>query len=141
MITGAGAAVRRSPMEPTWSVTPGRLTATQARALIVIASLFLLFGLVLVGVGLAESGSSETGMRIALGAFLLVWIAACTSMIVTGARVLGASRGARPGTLVEVHRTGGDPGERLRRLQDLRRDGLITEEEFREKRAETMRDV
>jgi hypothetical protein len=128
-------------MEPDWSVKPGSLSATQARALIVVASLFLLFGLVLLGVALAESSSSEFGMRIALGAFLLVWIAACASLILSGARVLTASRGARPGTLVEIQRTGGDPGERLRRLEDLRRDGLITEEEFREKREQALRDL
>jgi hypothetical protein len=128
-------------MEPNWSVKPGSLSATQARAMVVLASLFLLFGLVLGAVVVTETGSGETGMKIALGAFLLVWIAACVSMIVSGARVLTASRGASPGTIVEVQRTGGDPGERLRRLEDLRRDGLITEAEFREKREQALNDL
>lgn len=128
-------------MEPDWSVKPGSLSATQARGLIFISSLFLLFGLVLGAVVLSETGSGETGMKMALGAFLLVWIAACVSQIVTGARVLAASRGARPGTLVEVQRGGGDPGERLRRLEDLRRDGLLTEAEFKEKREQALREL
>lgn len=128
-------------MEPSWSVKPGSLSATQGRALIVIASLFLLFGLALGGIGLSESSPHDTGLRIGLGAFMLVWVAACVSMIVSGARVLTASRGARPGTLVEIQGPGVDPGTRLRRLEELRRDGLITEDEFREKREQALREL
>ncbi len=119
---------------------PGGIVARQAKAGIVVAALFMLFGLVFAGVVLGEQGSSEPGMSLLVGAFFLIWVVVCLVLIVSFARVLKAGRGAAPGSLGEIV-VEGDPEDfesRLRRLESLRRDGLITEEEYRGKRSQIL---
>lgn len=52
-----------------------------------------------------------------------------------GAQGFGALVGAAPAPPVE------DPAARLRKLQDLRRDGLITEDEYEAQRAKVLEDL
>jgi hypothetical protein len=124
------------------SVRPGDLTALQARLGMVVASLFLLFGLVLAAVVLPDLPSSETGLKVALGAFMLIWVAACGAILVSLARVRAAAQGAAPGSLLELQSDG--PGQdldtRLRKLEGLRRDGLLSEAEFQEQRRRALAD-
>lgn len=139
------------------SVTPGGLTVLQARIGIAVAAAFLVFGLVFGGVIAQETGG-ETGMKTLLGLFLLIWIGVCVAMIVVYARIL--SRGGAPGdrSLVDLHLDspsrfqgqepphpdgagpGGDFEARLRKLEALKRDGLLSESEYRDKREQILRE-
>jgi hypothetical protein len=134
------------------SLVPGKLTARQAQLGIFVASLFLLFGLILGTVVLVETSfSSEPGLAIALSAFGLVWIAACVSMIIFYRRLLKASR--TPGSesfgelLIENPPDGKSPDPtraieiRLEKIDDLRRQGVITEEEHSTQRTRILRDI
>jgi hypothetical protein len=127
-------------------IVPGKLVAHQAVIGIVVASLFLLFGLVLAVVVLLEtSWSSEPGLVVALCAFWLVWIAACVSLIIFFRRLLKVSRDSGMDALggLRIENDGptgnmpktGNIEARLRNLDKLRQEGLITEEEFFSKRS------
>jgi hypothetical protein len=139
-------------MERWKSVKPGGLTASQARAGRVVAWLLLLAGVTLVAVvWVEEAPSSEIGLAVAQGAFLLVWIAGCGAIIRMSGRVIAAAGGTGEDSLLEIRSSGpdrggdagvrADPEARLRRLEALRRDGLLSEEEFRAKREEALRDL
>lgn len=119
---------------------PGGLMARQAKAGIVVAGLFLLFGLVFAWVVLGESASSEPGMSLLVGAFFLIWVVVCLVLIASFARVLRAGAGSSPGSLGEavVEGAASDFETRLRGLESLRREGLITEEEYRGKRSQIL---
>lgn len=131
-------------------VTPGGLTRLQARAGLVIAALFLLFGIAMGAVVGQETSESESGMRLLLGLFLLIWVAACVAMLVSFARVLSRKGDPADRSLVDLqeeepaaadpsHRAG-DFEARLRKLEALRRDGLVSEAEFQGKREEILRE-
>lgn len=123
-------------------VTPGGVTVLQAKTGMVVAVLFLVFGLVFGVVVMQETPSSESGLRLLQGGFFLIWVVVCVAMIVTYGRVLSR----RPGenSLLEITDLPGDSGaagnfaERLRQLEGLKRDGLISEEEFQAKRAQIL---
>jgi hypothetical protein len=139
------------------SVTPGGLTVLQAKIGIAVAAAFLVFGLVF-GAVVAQDVGAEHEMGILMGLFFLIWIGVCVAMIVAYARVL--SRGVAPGdrSLVDLHfdsparfqgqeppRTdgaspGGDFEARLRKLEALKRDGLLSESEYRDKREQILRE-
>lgn len=124
-------------MSEKFQLKPGGIVARQAKAGIVVAALFLIFGLVFAGVVLRESSSSEPGMSLLIGAFFLIWVVVCLVLIVSFARVLRAGGGACADSLGEVVVEGSaeDFETRLRRLESLRRDRLITEEEYQDKRS------
>lgn len=129
-------------------ITPGSLTKTQAKAGIVVAALFLLFGLGFGFVVFQETPDSETGLKVLMGGFFLIWVVACISMVIFYVRILSKSNNPEAQSLVDVHfeasgvvdTTGcvSDFAGRLRHLEDLKRDGLITEAEYRDKRAQIM---
>jgi hypothetical protein len=136
-------------MTKKFEIVPGKLVAHQAVIGIVVACLFLLFGLILAAVVLLEtSWSSEPGLVVALCAFWLVWIAACVSLIIFFRRLLKASCGsgidALGGLRIENEgptdkiATSGTTERRLRSLDKLRQEGLINEEEFLNKRSKIM---
>lgn len=131
-------------MTTSGSVRPGGLTALQARLGMVVASLFLLFGLVLAAVVIPDLPSSETGLKVALGAFMLIWVAACGAILVSLARVQAAARGAAPGSILELQTDGPLHGQdldtRLRKLEGLRRDGLLSEAEYQAQRQRALAD-
>lgn len=127
-------------------VTPGRVMKMQARAGIVVAGLFLLFGLALGLVVYRETPRSETGLSLLLLGFLLIWSAGCVTLIVFYGRLL--RRHSRPDddSLVELCESGLERSatagssfdSRLRKLEQLKNEGLISEQEYREKRAGMM---
>lgn len=129
-------------------VTPGGLTTLQAKIGIVVAALFLLLGLVFgVVVGLENTSSSEGGLMILQGVFLLIWVVVCLSIIVFYARLLSKKTPAQ-NSLLDVHLENtvdtvtntGDFESRLRKLEQLKRDGLITELEYVAKREKILQE-
>lgn len=91
--------------------------------------------------------AGESGFK---GIFFFVWFLACVGIIVYYARNLAtfsaADKGRIPLTAEEVvevepekeRPAAGDFEARLRKLEALRRDNLIDEEEFKQKRKEIM---
>jgi hypothetical protein len=128
-------------------VSPGGATAAQAKVGIAVATAFLIFGLVFGAVIAMEGLGPEPGLAVLQVLFLLIWVGVCVSMIVSFSRI--ASRKGPPGDRslfeVQVGEQGGDApaGDfetRLRKLEALKRDGLLSEEEYRAKRDEVMRE-
>lgn len=129
-------------------VSPGGLTLMQAKIGIVIAVLFLLFGLVFGFVALQESPDSEGRMMILMGGFFLIWVVACIALILFYVRMLSKLRGPEDQSLVNFQfeasgksdssGPGNDFAGRLRQLEELRQDVLITDVEYREKRAQIL---
>lgn len=115
-------------------VRPGRGAAVIQ---LVMGLLFLMFGLVLTTVG--KEDASEPSLWWALTAFQVVWVAGCGALIVYSIAVLRGWRGTSA-VVLDIEGGGGDFDERLRKLDGLRRDGLISEEEFRRKRDEIMKE-
>jgi hypothetical protein len=126
-------------------VVPGELTRSGARAGIVVAALMLVFGLVFFVVTV-EGPGSEPGLFILQVLFFGIFITACAAMIVHMRKLLRRRGDADPASLVDLHLPDGDrePGAaptfagRLRELEALRKEGLISAAEYREKRAEIM---
>jgi hypothetical protein len=107
----------------------------------------LLFGIafsVLVGnVLLDPSNEAPIAMCIAFGLFMIAWIGAVLFMLVYHFLNLKRAKGL---SLVDIETESGsqadetvsDPIQRLRSLEALKQDGLISEDEFRRKREEIM---
>lgn len=129
-------------------VTPGGLTAMQAKIGIVVAALFLLFGLIFGAVVGLETPASEGGLRLLQGGFLLLWVVGCIAMIVFYARLL-TKKTPQQDSLLNVHfdeesdaasGAGVDFAAKLRKLEQLKREGLISESEYLAKREQILRD-
>lgn len=138
-------------------VTPGGLTVLQARIGIVVAAAFLIFGLAF-GAVVLPGASGEPGLGILMLLFLLIWVGVCIAMIMTYSRVL--SRGGAPAdrSIVDLQIESpprfqgpdsprsdgaaavGDFEERLRKVEALKRDGLLSESEYRDKREQILRE-
>lgn len=127
-------------------ITPGSVTKTQARAGIVIASLFLLFGLGFGFVVLQETPDSEPGLQFLLGMFMLLWVIACVAMIVMYNRLLSKGSNPADNAIVDIHVDSGTQAskpefaDRLRELEKLKNEGLISAQEYGDKRAQIMDD-
>ena len=125
-------------------VTPGNLIVTQARIGIGIGVLFLLFGLTLAVVVAMEASASELGLLIAQIAFFILWIAGCIAIIVSYIRILRGRHSPEQNALLDVHvedsGTTGDFETRLRQLEHLRRDDLISEAEYQDKRTQILQE-
>ena len=111
-----------------------------ALALVVMGTLFLVFGLGLVSVGI--SGSDEPGLQPLLGLFGIIWAVVCLSMVGYG---LYSLFGGKPPVAVTLGIDGPGAGPetpdfdtRLRKLGALRDEGLISPEEYDRKRAEIL---
>ena len=116
-------------------VRPPRASAI---VMIVMGILFLAYGITLVG--LAE-GDARPPVLI----FGILWAAVCIGIIVYGLCIL--SRGKAPAMAVldvesategENRAEGTDFDAKLRKLERLRKERLISEEEYRRKRTEIM---
>ena len=127
------------------NVTAGKMTLQQAKAGIIVFIFFLLFGLVFGLVVLSETPHSESGEMIAIGAFFLVWNVACIVCIVSFARMLSKKKTLQEKSLLDIDfeessevpvKDSGDFETRLRKVEKLKEDGLITEEEYQAKRAD-----
>lgn len=130
-------------------VMPGGMTRASAKAGIVVMVLFLLFGLLFGGVVLSEMSASELGLLIAVGGFFVVWVLVCTILIIHFRRLLSRTRTDEVLSLVDVDIVETDDKDatsppdfdtRLRKLEQLRKEGLITDAEYEKKRGEIMGD-
>jgi hypothetical protein len=115
------------------NVRPGK---TGSLVLVIMGILFFIFGTVLTGIGIGEGGE----LAILLWIFRLIWWAACTFMVVYGLRVL---LGKKPPILLSAEYENSTQAEddivvRMRKLEALRSEGLITEKEYGEKRSAIM---
>ncbi len=105
-------------------------------AQIIIGALFLPFGVALLS--MAE-GEARTFAMI----FLVIWVVACIAIIINAAKWL---RLVRKGS-IEVGEIADSDGEtasgfaaKLRDLEALKKDGLLTETEYQRKRAEILQE-
>ncbi|HKK00976.1 MAG TPA: SHOCT domain-containing protein [Desulfuromonadales bacterium] len=129
-------------------ITPGRLTLLQVKIGILVIALFLVFGLVFGFVSLQDIPPSETGERLVTICFFLIWVVVCTSMIVFYVRMLSKAGNAEDNSLIDFQIDGMSEGnasnhengfaDRLRQLEGLKRDGLITEVEYQDKRKQIL---
>lgn len=130
-------------------VSAGGLTSTMAGPGIVVAVLFLIFGVGFIGFAVSETSSSETGLMVLQIGFGVLWVAVCTTIIVGYARLLRRRPNVAPDSLLHIEEVesaavpaegGPDFEARLRKLDRLYRDGLLTESEFTRKRDEILGD-
>ena len=115
-------------------VKPPPVVRTQFVALIVISVLFLLFGIAFV---IMAEGEARPFVAI----FALIWSAGCIALIVHAVKALRLIKKGK----IEIAEITGMAGEtesdfaaRLRDLEELKKDDLISDEEYRRKRAEIM---
>ena len=101
-------------------------------AQVIIIPLFMIFGLVLFSLA-----DREVMPYIAI--FLLIWEAGCIAILVNAVKALKLMRSGK----IEIAEINGRAGEeggsfaaRLRGLDALKKDGLISDDEYREKRVE-----
>ena len=125
---------------------PGAQTALQAKAGIVVAALFLLFGLAFCFVVLRET---DAPLAYLIGAFFFIWIVACSSIIIFYANLLIKRKNMEEGSLIDFYFEGNgntdtsevnDFESRLRKLEKLKQDGLITEKEYLDKRTQILQE-
>lgn len=114
-----------------------RPTKASAVVNVILGTLFLVFGATLC---LAADGEARKFAMM----FLVIWVTACGSIIVYGLSILFSKR---PPALTEIEMegmeidgpsSGGDFAAKLRKLESLRKDGLISEEEYLMKRSQIM---
>jgi hypothetical protein len=108
-------------------------------------SFMLLFGIgftVLVGNVLVEN-EAPVAMFFVFGVFMIGWLGTAVFMLVYHVLNIKRAKGmslvdieAEPGP--QVDGPASDPMQRLRSLEALKQDGLISEDEFRRKREEIM---
>ena len=108
-------------------------------------SFMLLFGIgftALVGNVLVEN-EAPVAMFFVFGVFMLGWLGTAVFMLVYHVLNIKRAKGlslvdieAAPGT--QIDGPASDPMQRLRSLEALKQDGLISEDEFRRKREEIM---
>ena len=125
-------------------ITPGKISALQAKLGIVVISMFLVFGLVLAPVALSNSSGEDASFFVAIGAFWLIWMVACTGLIVFFSRLIKAAKDSPTDSLAEIRietdASTNDFETRLRSLEKIRQDCLISEEEYRLKRSQILED-
>jgi hypothetical protein len=109
-------------------------TRTMLLAQIILGALFLPFGMIFFMV-------SEGEIRPFVAMFSLVWAAGCIAIMVTAAKTLRLVKEGKI-EIAEIDVTSGetesDFAARLRDLEALKRDGLISAGEYQRKRAEIM---
>ena len=120
-------------------VKPPAPTKTMFVAMIVIAALFLVFG-----IGLFIGVMDELGEPMPfVGFFFVIWTAVCITMIVHAVKTLRLIKKGKI-EIAEIDTLAGeaesDFAERLRNVEALKRDGLISADEYRKKRSEIMKE-
>lgn len=103
-------------------------------AQIVLLVLFLLFGMVFVII-------ADEEVRPFVAIFSLIWSAGCIALIVHAVKTLRLFKKDK----IEIAEISGTAGEsesgfavKLRNLEELKRDGLISDDEYQKKRAEIL---
>jgi len=129
-------------------VTAGGLTRSAAGFTAAIGVLFLIFGVVFMVVVMQDTPDSEDGLAMLQMGFLVIWVAACLGIVVYGLRVFATPKDPAAASFLQLEEegSGGPAGGadgaafdvRLRKLEALRKDGLLTEEEYRRKRADIL---
>lgn len=111
-------------------------TRTMLLAQIILGVLFLPFGMLFIIV-------SEGPARPFIAIFSVAWAVGCIAIIVTGVKTLRLVKEGK----IEIAEIGVASGEtesdfavRLRDLEALKKDGLISEGEYQRKRAEIMQE-
>ena len=133
-------------------IVPGKLTARGAAIGTWVVSLLMIFGLAMAVVVLMETSfSSEPGLAILMCLFWLVWMVACTAIIIQFRRVVKASRQSGTDALAELRfdhpaaaggpDKAGDVEKRLQNLDRLRQNGLISESEYAAQRARILQEL
>jgi len=125
---------------------PGDLSAAGAKAGLGVAIFMFIFGAAFFFVVMQDMSPSETGLTFLIVLFFCVFLGVCVMIMVLCRRVIKAARKAPADSLLEfrIDAEGaappeqGDFAERLRKLEGLKRDGLITEAEYRQKRQAIM---
>ncbi|HCR38490.1 MAG TPA: hypothetical protein DIV80_03295 [Synergistaceae bacterium] len=115
---------------------------------IIAAVLFLVFGVTFFSVVLSEN-TSEGGLRVLIAMFGLIWVTMCIVGIIYHTRNFrswsgspndpaATSLGVFEYELAPDKENSADFEAKLRKLDGLKKDSLITEEEYKEKRREIM---
>jgi len=111
-------------------------TTTIFVAQVVIIPLFMIFGLVLF-----SQADREVMPFVAI--FLLIFESVCIALLVNAVKVLKLIRSGKI-EIAEIRGLAGEKGDgfaaRLRGLDALKKEGLISEDEYRKKRAEIMQE-
>ena len=117
-------------------IKPPPPARTMLLSQIVLSVLFLPFGIVFVIIAEGEA-------RPFVVIFSLLWTTGCIAMIVHAVKVLRLIKGGK----IEIAELGAITGEtgsdfaaRLRDLEALKKDSLISDDEYRRKRAEIMQE-
>ena len=104
-------------------------------AQVILGIFFLLFGMMFIFIADDEA-------RPFVAVFLLIWVTACIAIIMHAVKLLRLMKKIGKIEVAEiegaVEDASGDFAERLRALEALKNDGLISDDEYREKRAEIM---
>jgi len=136
--------ILREKMRRKIQIMPGKITSSQAKIGIVIISMFIVFGLVMARVALNDAPGEDASFVVAIGAFFLIWIVACIGLIVFFSRLIKAAKNSPADSLAEIRiendASTNDFETRLRSLEKLKEDGLISEEEYRLKRSQILED-
>lgn len=127
-----------------------RPSPTSSIITLVMSILFLIFGIVFMGSVLGEADEARGPMTF----FLVIWIGACLGMAIYSLVNLSSYGKSRPNPaaleVLEVEDrkapdkkedsapTRPDFGTRLRELEALKKDGLLTEDEYQRKRREIL---
>jgi hypothetical protein len=128
-------------------VTPGGLTRSAAGLGAVVAVLFLIFGVIFFWVIMSDTSSFEDGLWMVQIAFLVIWVVGCLVIVIVNLRVFVKARIPADASLFEVEDDAGEQQAttsdaafdiRLRKLESLHKEGLITEDEYERKRAEIL---
>lgn len=125
------------------NVVPGKISRSAAGMSAVIGLLFMAFGVIFFSTVMEETPPSEGGLRLLQGAFLVIWIVACAAIVFVNLRIFIKAKNPADDSILQLEEdtgngsaAGADFDARLRKVEGLRRDGLITEEEYQRKRAE-----
>lgn len=109
------------------------------KGMIVLLSFFSLFGVVFIVIAITDA--DEVWFIPAF--FGLIWFVACGAMIAHVARMLKMAKKGKI-EVAEITEGGAEPSggfaEKLRDLEELKRDGLISDFEYQQKREEIMRE-
>jgi hypothetical protein len=131
--------MKRHGMDDNTYIRP-RPTKLSGVVMIVIGAIFLLFGMVPLN---AAEGEARPFALI----FGVIWVLICLSFIIYGIYVLTSAKPSA-GIVYDIEdnnmnigpSASGDFEVRLRKLEKLKDDRLITEEEYKSKRAEIMKE-
>jgi len=125
-------------------VYPGSQTPFMAGLSIAILTLFLVMGAGGLLFIWQNTSDSESGLKFGLLGFCAIWVVACGGLIRFNIRMWKKSRSREPDSVMEIvehvepdapRAQGVDFETRLRQLEALNKDGLLTEEEYQNKRA------